>query len=318
MRLISILMLLSLSDGGGSLLPHAFAETETKKSQYTCPMHPSVRSDHPGECPICHMKLVPLRPSGTIAPVAQEPERTAGERKVKFYRNPMDPTIRSKTPAKDSMGMDYIPVYEAESQRPPQPQVEGRAAFHLSPEQFKLSGTRLVRAERRDLEQELHVPGRALGGGLVSFQAFEQDLAAVRPGLPFRASAPSLVGERLAGTVTSIESILDPMTRTARVNGTLTPAPSSPLRAESSLSATLLIRHPKVLVVPEGAVLHTGTRDLVFVVQDDGTFVPRAVTLGVRSRGFFEIKSGLSEGESVSAGSNFLLDSESKIQANYE
>ena len=34
------------------------------------------------------------------------------ERKIKYYRNPMNPSITSPTFMKDSMGMDYIPVYE--------------------------------------------------------------------------------------------------------------------------------------------------------------------------------------------------------------
>ncbi len=34
-----------------------------------------------------------------------------GERKILFYRNPMNPSITSKVPMKDEMGMDYVPVY---------------------------------------------------------------------------------------------------------------------------------------------------------------------------------------------------------------
>src|SRR5947207_14990339 len=30
---------------------------ETKKQLWTCGMHPQVVQDHPGTCPICHMKL---------------------------------------------------------------------------------------------------------------------------------------------------------------------------------------------------------------------------------------------------------------------
>jgi membrane fusion protein, copper/silver efflux system len=40
---------------------------------------------------------------------------TAGERRILFYRNPMNPTITSPVPAKDEMGMDYVPVYEDEA-----------------------------------------------------------------------------------------------------------------------------------------------------------------------------------------------------------
>ncbi len=40
---------------------------ETKadgKTIYTCPMHPEIRQDHPGDCPKCGMHLEPLSPSG--------------------------------------------------------------------------------------------------------------------------------------------------------------------------------------------------------------------------------------------------------------
>ena len=49
-------------------------------------------------------------------------ENTAGERKVLFWRNPMNPAITSPVPAKDEMGMDYIPVY-AEEEKPKEREV---------------------------------------------------------------------------------------------------------------------------------------------------------------------------------------------------
>ena len=36
----------------------AFAAQATRKATYYCPMHPSYTSDHPGDCPICNMRLV--------------------------------------------------------------------------------------------------------------------------------------------------------------------------------------------------------------------------------------------------------------------
>ncbi len=76
---------------------------------YTCGMHPNVIQEGPGTCPICEMKLTPVNIS-TVGTVA----RPAGERKIKYWRAPMDPTYISDKPGKSPMGMDLIPVYEDE------------------------------------------------------------------------------------------------------------------------------------------------------------------------------------------------------------
>lgn len=53
----------------------------------------------------------------SLSPPAAAENDTSKERKILFYRNPMNPAITSKVPAKDEMGMDYIPVY-APQERP--------------------------------------------------------------------------------------------------------------------------------------------------------------------------------------------------------
>ena len=74
------------------------------KTLYTCGMHPQIIQDHPGNCPICGMKLTPVRkPAGTGA---------TGERKIAYYKSTMNPGETSPQPGKDSMGMDMVPVYE--------------------------------------------------------------------------------------------------------------------------------------------------------------------------------------------------------------
>ncbi len=73
---------------------------------WTCPMHPTYVTDHPGTCPICNMDLVRKTKSAAGAKAA-----AGAERKILFYRSPMDPAVTSPTPAKDSMGMDFVPVY---------------------------------------------------------------------------------------------------------------------------------------------------------------------------------------------------------------
>ncbi len=120
--------------GGGAYLAgrrQVAPAVEAAKPKYQCPMHPSVVQDHPGECPICGMKLVPIEPANGAA-------GSAG-RKVVFYRSPMDPKQTSSTPRKDEMGMDYLPVYEDEAAGDSRP-VEGMATVRIDPARQQLIG----------------------------------------------------------------------------------------------------------------------------------------------------------------------------------
>jgi len=78
-----------------------------KKTLYTCGMHPQVIQDHPGNCPICGMKLTPIRNQAATAG-----STATGERKIRYYKSTMMPGEVRQTPGKDSMGMDMVPVYE--------------------------------------------------------------------------------------------------------------------------------------------------------------------------------------------------------------
>ncbi|MDD3179943.1 MAG: efflux RND transporter periplasmic adaptor subunit [Opitutaceae bacterium] len=77
-----------------------------EKQLYTCGMHPQIIRNTPGDCPICGMKLQPVRAN---APAYA----SAGERKIRYYQSTMMPGEVSGKPGKDSMGMEMEPVYEA-------------------------------------------------------------------------------------------------------------------------------------------------------------------------------------------------------------
>ena len=77
--------------------------TSEEKQLYTCGMHPEIISDEPGLCPICEMNLTPIKNNN---------QKSSGERKILFWRAPMDPNEIYDAPGKSKMGMDLVPVYE--------------------------------------------------------------------------------------------------------------------------------------------------------------------------------------------------------------
>ena len=86
-------------------------------------------------------------PDATIAAVDTGPEPL-------FYRNPMNPEITSPVPAKDNMGMDYIPVYGDDDQD------ATAGTVRIDPVTVQNIGVRTALAERRTLSREIHPLGR--------------------------------------------------------------------------------------------------------------------------------------------------------------
>ena len=81
------------------------------------------------------------------------------ERKVAFYRSPMDPSIHADRPTQDSMGMDFIPVYEDEVEAPSS-QVEGRAAVMIPADRRQLLGVQSEVLKRGSLSRSIRTVGR--------------------------------------------------------------------------------------------------------------------------------------------------------------
>src|SRR5260370_32604846 len=61
------------------------------------------------------MKLTPVRKQAGTTSAQSSATPQAGQRKIKYYKSTMKPGESSTTPAKDSMGMDMVPVYEDEA-----------------------------------------------------------------------------------------------------------------------------------------------------------------------------------------------------------
>jgi Cu(I)/Ag(I) efflux system membrane fusion protein len=498
------------------------------KEQYICPMHPTITSDHPGDCPICGMKLVkvaadaqgnasapapdpvaaapsatpsdmhgeapkpttrhvrkiafyrsPMDPKQTspvprkdgmgmdYVPVYKDvviveqpkppklpwPEsgsapQTAAQRKLAFYRSPMDPKQTSPVPRKDEMGMDYVPVYEDEV-RGGGAQVDGRMTVQIDPARQQMIGLRtapvtrgdvggswrtvgrvevdptrvrktnvkvdgyverifvnfpgqhvrkgeplftlysptllaaqheyvaalaaksaagaqgsaeydaLLTAARRRMQlwdvsdsamAELEstrkvgktltfdspisgvvtvknvVEGSHLNPGDTPYEitdlsmvwvmvdAYESDIARVHVGMEATLTLPAYANRVFRGRVQFIDPLLDANTRTVKVHMHF-PNPTGELKPELYGEVILSGETRQGLLVPLDAVIHSGTKAVVFVALDQGKFRPVEVQLGQRSGDQVEVVSGLSEGQSVVTRANFLVDSESQLRA---
>jgi Cu(I)/Ag(I) efflux system membrane fusion protein len=86
------------------------------------------------------------------APQQKKPQVADAERKIRYYRNPMGLPDTSSVPKKDSMGMDYIPVYEDDDQG------DGNT-IKVSVDRVQRSGVRTEKVQRRTLIRPVRTPG---------------------------------------------------------------------------------------------------------------------------------------------------------------
>lgn len=135
----------------------AVAKTDTEAGShneelYTCGMHPNVIQEGPGNCPICGMKLTPLNGGSETSQAESGSSSTPGEKKILYYRAPMDPSYISPKPGKSPMGMDLVPVYAGEE--------TFGATVKINPVVEQNMGVRIASVQRHDLYREIRTVGR--------------------------------------------------------------------------------------------------------------------------------------------------------------
>lgn len=93
-----------------------FAQTNAPSTNpavpyYTCPMHPSVKSEKPGSCPYCGMALEPVYPDTNATTNAPSSGTNAAESKPKPY--PFDTCLVDGMKL-GSMGSPYVFIYHGQ------------------------------------------------------------------------------------------------------------------------------------------------------------------------------------------------------------
>ena len=143
---------------------------------------------------------------------------------------------------------------------------------------------------------------------------FQNDLGRLKVGDRARLTVNTYPGRQFTGRVDFIYPEIDPVTRTARVRLRFA-NPSLKLVPGMFVNVSIEAPMGEQEVIPASGVLQTGTRAIVFVDQGDGYLEPRDVRLGAEVGDEYIVLSGLKPGERIVTSANFLIDSQSQLQA---
>lgn len=132
----------------------------------------------------------------------------------------------------------------------------------------------------------------------LDFTIPETALTALAEGQDIVATAAARPGEPFRGKITTIEPLVDPVTRSVRVRAVLPNADGALL--PGMLMSVVVETQPRMaLAVPELAVVGEADRRYVFILDDENKARRTEVEVGARDGGLIEIRSGLTEGQRV-------------------
>ncbi|HUL51898.1 MAG TPA: efflux RND transporter periplasmic adaptor subunit [Opitutaceae bacterium] len=162
-----------------TMAPAAVGAESAVKQLFTCSMHPQILLDHPGDCPVCGMKLVPV-----VATTG------AAKHRVLYYKSTMNPGEISQNPGKDSMGMDLVPVYEDAA--------EAAATLSVDPVTIQKMNLKTEAVRTGPVRRELRVVGtvdfneQGLRDITTKYEGWIEKLFVSANWLPVRAGEPLL------------------------------------------------------------------------------------------------------------------------------
>lgn len=143
---------------------------------------------------------------------------------------------------------------------------------------------------------------------------YERDIASIGVGQEVAVTTPAYPGQTFSGIISFISPIIDDATRTTKVRVELG-NPEGKLKPNMFASASIKAPLNETVVIPSSSLLDTGTRKIVFIAQDEFTFVKRDIVTGQESSGFIQVLSGLNAGDIVVTQAAFLIDSQTQLGA---
>jgi membrane fusion protein, copper/silver efflux system len=143
---------------------------------------------------------------------------------------------------------------------------------------------------------------------------FEFEMPLISIGQDALIQFPYLNSESFPARVTFIYPHIEPQTRRGEVRLELD-NPGHQIHPDMWANVELRLGAGEKLTVPASAVIDTGERYVAFVEGQDQHLEPREVKIGMKTDDYYEVVSGLKDGEQVVTRALFLVDSESQLKA---
>ena len=367
---------------------------QDKETTYTCSMHPQIRQNEPGKCPICGMDLIPVAQKSdkgesspfihTMSPEAialanvqtqkvktVSPEHeiyltgkvAVNEQKLSVitanYSGRIEKLFIDFTGQTISKGQKLATIYSPELVTAQKELIESSkfkeinpALYNASKEKLRLwkinekqineienSGVVLTEFDvyadqsgiviRRDISK-----GDYVNKGTVLFEiadlnkvwilldAYESDLPFMKIGQKIIITLASIPGKEFNSTISFIDPLINPQTRTATVRAELN-NPQQLLKPEmfvkGKIKASLSVS-VKSIVIPNTSLLWTGKRSVVYVKVPNTEFPAfemREITLGASLGEYYIVENGLTEGEEIVTNGVFAIDGAAQLNGNY-
>ena len=148
----------------------------------------------------------------------------------------------------------------------------------------------------------------------INANVFQADVGALKPGMPATVTVDAYPGRTFKGRIDQVLPQVDATTRTVPVRFVFN-NPGVALKPGMYVNVSIAVPLGRQLVIPASGVLHSGTRDLAFIDRGDGYLEPREIEVGPRLDDHVVVLTGLKVGQHIVSSANFLVDSESQLQA---
>jgi Cu(I)/Ag(I) efflux system membrane fusion protein len=355
---------------------------------WTCSMHPQIRKDEPGDCPICGMDLIPLQKSDVVMDdqaieMSESAMKLAEVQTSVVTRGNVSKEIRlfGKIQADERLlksqtahipgrieqllvnvigenvkkGQLIAKVYSpelltAQKELHEAVTMAGTYPTILDAAREKLRLWKLTDEQIADIEKSgttntvfdvfattsgIVINRKVNTGDYVSrgdvlfemadlsrvwalFDAYESDLSWISPGQNVEFTTQAIPGKTFSGKITFINPVVDASSRITKVR---VEVPNSGLQFKPEMFINGIVQSRKTgsgdqLIIPQSAVLWTGTRSVVYVkLPGDGNpaFKMREITLGSAMKDTYVVAEGLEEGEEIVTNGTFSIDAAAQL-----